>query len=133
MSDAKVCNNCATVLMVDARGEDPDGEIAGWVQLAIGRGAFVWDACTRACAHELLDGLVAEVSDNYAAAVAEVARAIRQDGEVMVAGPCRDCGEKLLECIDELDRDDTIVIYQTVCPRCGERGDDIGVPIEDET
>lgn len=131
MSDAKVCNHCAAVLVVDDHGEDPDGEIAGWVTLSIGQGKFHWDACTRACAHELLDGVVQQVGDEWASAVAEIARTIRENGEVMVAGPCRECGEKLLECLGELDRDDAIVIYETVCPRCGERGDDIGVPMED--
>lgn len=128
MSHAMVCDHCATVLVVDHVGDDPDGEIAGWVQLSIGRGQFTWDACTRACAHELLEGIIQQVGDEWAEAVAHMARAIREDGEVMVAGPCQHCGEKLLECVEELGRDEGIVVYRTECPRCTMRGEDIGVP-----
>jgi hypothetical protein len=40
-----------------------------------------WDVCTRACAHELLDGEISKQVDAYAEVIADITRTIHEDGE----------------------------------------------------
>ena len=82
MSHAIVCNNCGDVLVLQANGDDENGESAGWLQVAV-RDGEVWDACTRSCAVELLsdDGPVRPILDAHAEMVAEIARTVREGRE----------------------------------------------------
>ena len=65
MADAKVCDNCGSVLILDAPNgtEDVNGEITDWV--TVRSADREWIACTRSCATVLLadDGPVAAVTD----------------------------------------------------------------------
>jgi len=77
MSRALVCDRCATVLVVDDNDEDLEGEVYGWIKITSQDGKPSWDACTRACAHELLDADIAEILDARSEAIVKVVRTIR--------------------------------------------------------
>jgi hypothetical protein len=83
MANAVVCDNCKTVLILDARGgeEDVDGELASWITVQGGRRE--WKACTRSCTIELLadGGPVATEVDVWSEQVAEVSRTLKEDGK----------------------------------------------------
>jgi len=84
MSNAKSCNNCGAVLVLDAKNgrEDDAGELYGWVTIAAA--GLNLDACTRSCATELLadGGVLAATLDAYIEQIAWVTRAITdEDGE----------------------------------------------------
>ena len=83
MANAVICDNCKTVLVLDARNgsEDAAGELASWITIQGGR--LEWKACTRICAAELLadGGLVAAEVDEWSERVTDVARTLKEDGE----------------------------------------------------
>lgn len=81
MSEALRCDNCGTTLTVDHNGEDDAGEVYAWIRIGI-KGERHLDACTRQCAHELLDdeAFIAAVDEKHAQ-VAEIARVIREHRE----------------------------------------------------
>lgn len=79
---AITCDNCKAVLPFDSRNgeEDERGELSAWLRLGGQHGPW-FDACTRSCAHELLDGVLGAAVDAQAEMVAEIARTIREDRE----------------------------------------------------
>lgn len=79
MAKALVCDNCGDKLIVNERGDDEAGESVAWLQ--VGNSQYSWDACTRGCAHTLIDGPVREVVDAHTEVVAEIARTIREERE----------------------------------------------------
>jgi hypothetical protein len=79
MSAAVTCDHCDTVLLVNKQGDDENGERAAW--LVIEAGGLSWDACTRACAIELINGPMVEVVEEHQAIIAEVARLIKERRE----------------------------------------------------
>ena len=84
MSDAKVCDNCGAVLRLNSNGIDDSGEVATWITLTPTdgpKGTPVWEACTRACAHELLDGPIAKSLDDLAECIAGVVQTLREERE----------------------------------------------------
>ena len=83
MSDAIRCDNCGTVLTLDHCGEDENGEISAWLRVGTRDGKLAQDACTRACAIELLtDGTpLADAVDARMEGIAAVVRAIRGEDD----------------------------------------------------
>lgn len=83
MANAKICDNCGSVLTLDASNgrEDSAGEIAAWV--TVGAAGTEFEACTRSCAAALLaDGTpLAAAVDAHLAVISEAARTIAGDGE----------------------------------------------------
>ena len=77
MAKSITCDNCGTTLVLDLGNEDAAGEAAAW--LSVGSSIKTWDACTRQCAHELLDGPVAKVVNEWAEVITGIARTIREN------------------------------------------------------
>ena len=79
--NGRICDNCAAVLALDASNgrEDSNGELAAWVEITAA--SQRWDACSRSCATELLadGGVLARPIDEHLAAIADIARVIRED------------------------------------------------------
>jgi hypothetical protein len=80
MADSITCDNCGQTLVLGRNGDDEMGEIAAWLKLSTK--SHSWDACTRSCAHELLDGPAGAIIDAQTEVIAEIARTIREDREV---------------------------------------------------
>lgn len=81
MSQSVTCDHCHTVLVLDSRGDDENGEVSAWLKVGTYDGALTQDACTRACALALLDegsDLCVEIDERHEV-VAEIARSIRED------------------------------------------------------
>jgi hypothetical protein len=80
MTASITCDHCGTTLVLDGNGgEDQNGEVVAW--LRVGNMTYTWDACTRECAHVLLDGPVREVVDEHLEVISQLARTIREDRE----------------------------------------------------
>lgn len=81
VSAAKVCDNCGTTLVLDANGEDEDGEVNVWLRLSTTSGRLGQDACTRSCAVALLadDQPLAAALDAHLAELARISRVIAED------------------------------------------------------
>ena len=81
MSRGRICDQCGTVLAVNRKGDDHDGESAAWMTLTTGDGSAL-DLCSRSCAHELLDDedFVTAYEANVEAIVG-IARVIRGDDD----------------------------------------------------
>lgn len=80
MSQALVCDQCDTMLIVNARGESDTGEEAGWLKIVT-----TWitaDVCSRACAIAHIESSdFAEAHDAGLEAITAVALAIRDADE----------------------------------------------------
>lgn len=76
MSAAIQCDNCGAALGLDQNGEDEDAEVYAWIRLGV-KGENHADACSRACAHDLLDGEFGAWVDAKYASVARIARIIK--------------------------------------------------------
>lgn len=85
---AITCDNCGVVLRLDHQSgtSDSNGELSAWIRLG-GQDGPWFDACTRQCAHELLDGALGQAVDAQAEMVAEIARTIREDRERDIEEP----------------------------------------------
>ena len=83
MSDAIRCDNSGTVLALDRHGEDENGEVSAWLRVGTCDRKLAQDACTRACAIELLaDGTpLADAIDAHMEGIAAVVRAIRGEDD----------------------------------------------------
>lgn len=79
--NGRICDNCATVLALDASNgrEASTGEDAAWI--TINAGSMQFDACTRACATALLTdgGPIQSIADSWLTVVAEIARTVHGD------------------------------------------------------
>lgn len=81
MSAAIQCDNCGTVLGgLDQNGEDENAEVYAWIRLGV-KGERHIDACSRQCAHELLDGDFGRAVDAKFESVARIARIIKTGEE----------------------------------------------------
>lgn len=79
MSRTIQCDNCgSTVGPLDHNGEDASGEIYAWIHLAVKDDAVTVDACSRSCAHELIDGAFGEAVEKHYEPIAEISRVIRE-------------------------------------------------------
>lgn len=80
MSKAMVCDQCGTVLVVNDRGDDANGDSAAWIVLETAYRKY--DLCSRACVHALVDDEDFEyVYEDGIAAVAAVTRTINGEDE----------------------------------------------------
>lgn len=81
MSNALACDNCNTVLPLNARGESDTGEDSAWLVVTTRGFGTSWDACTRSCAIELINGDIGQVVDAELEAISSVVRAIDEGRE----------------------------------------------------
>ena len=76
MSKGIVCDQCGETLVLNSRGDDEMGEIAGWG--AVELGDLKADVCSRSCAHEWLDREdVVKASEAWQETIAEIAAVVR--------------------------------------------------------
>lgn len=76
MSKGLVCDHCQSVIPLNARGEADSGEDAAWVRISTVGFDTTWDACSRSCAVELLEGEIGAVLDAELEAITKISQAI---------------------------------------------------------
>lgn len=77
MSRALVCDQCGVSLVLNSRGESPDGDDAAWIKLSIANQSF--DLCTRSCVVALLDEPeVIALHDEYTETITGIASLIEE-------------------------------------------------------
>lgn len=77
MSRALCCDNCGTVLPINAKGENDAGEDAAWLVLKTTTQES-FDLCTRSCMHEFIDRPeFVEAIEAWQETIAEIAGVIR--------------------------------------------------------
>lgn len=77
MSAAVLCDQCGTMLPVNARGDDEYGERAAWIGLVVAGSDY--ETCTTTCAIQFLqrDDVLEALADQLEA-ISEIARVIRE-------------------------------------------------------